>query len=323
MMHDTAVAQNRNLMRSLRLNLVEAKRDFSAFLTLWKYMQMKKQREEKNFSWKKKALAVVIFLVVATLAAYLTANAQPILDNKPVNPTTTIFTSVTNPDVSHRGRAPEPSSILLMGSGFLAALVRFARRRFDEFKRGFDIVVSFIGLIVSLPVLLLSIFLIKVTSPGPAFYRQTRVGKKGGIFDILKLRTMICNAELQTGPVWAKENDPRVTSFGKFLRKSRIDEIPQLVNVLKGEMSLIGPRPERPEFVDILSKEIVDYQKRLNVRPGITGLAQIKQDYDATIKDVRKKVKLDLLYIKRMCFLTDFRILLGTVSVVLTGRGAR
>jgi lipopolysaccharide/colanic/teichoic acid biosynthesis glycosyltransferase len=280
-------------------------------------------KEFKIFSFKKKALSVVFFLIVISLVAFLSANAQPVFDKKPFDPAATFISTSTTHDVSNRGRAPEPSTIVLMSSGILAGIVRFARRRFDEFKRGFDMVVAFVGLIITAPVLLGAMVIIKITSPGPMLYRQTRVGKNGEIFDIFKLRTMVCNAELQTGPVWAKENDPRVTSFGKFLRKSRIDEIPQLVNVLKGEMSLIGPRPERPEFVDKLSKEIVDYQKRLQVRPGITGLAQIRLSYDATIKDVKNKVRLDLLYIKRMCFLTDLRILLSTVSVVIMGKGAR
>jgi len=269
------------------------------------------------FSLRKKALAIAVIVALCTVAVMWTASAQPF------DPNTAVYTSQNSVDTSNRGHAPEPRTIALMLSGFIAAVIRFARRRFDEFKRGFDIVVSLIGLIVTSPILFISILILKLTSPGPALFRQTRVGMNGYFFDIFKLRTMVVNAESQTGPVWARENDPRVTSFGKFLRKSRIDEIPQLVNVLKGEMSIIGPRPERPEFVNILSKEISDYQKRLQVRPGITGLAQTKQAYDATIKDVRKKVKFDLLYIKRMCFLTDLRILLGTVSVVLTGRGAR
>ena len=266
---------------------------------------------------KRKAVAVVAIVALCMVAAIFTANAQPF------DPNTAVYTSQNSIDTTNRGRAPEPSTIALMLSGFIAALVRFARRRFDEFKRGFDIVVSIVGLIVSFPILLISILILKVTSHGPALFRQTRVGMNGYFFDIFKLRTMVVNAESQTGPVWARENDPRVTSFGKFLRRSRFDEIPQLVNVLRGEMSIIGPRPERPEFVNILSREICDYQKRLQVRPGITGLAQIKQAYDVTIKDVRRKVKFDLLYIKRMCFLTDLRILFGTVAVVLTGRGAR
>lgn len=274
-------------------------------------------KEFRVFSFRKKALAVAVIVVLATVAVIFTANAQPF------DPNTALYSSQNSIDTSNRGRAPEPSTVALMGSGILAGIVRFARRRFAEFKRGFDIVVSIAGLLVTLPVVLISILIIKVTSPGHAFFKQMRVGVGGELFELYKLRTMVLDAEKQTGPVWAKENDPRITPFGMFLRKSRIDEIPQLVNVLKGDMSIIGPRPERPEFVNMLSKEIFDYQKRLAVRPGITGLAQIKQAYDSTIKDVRRKVKFDLLYIKRMCFLTDLRIIFGTVAVVLTGRGAR
>jgi len=262
-------------------------------------------------------LIVAVIAIICTAGIIFTANAQPF------DPNTAVYSTQNSIDTSDRGRAPEPSTIALMLSGFVAAFVRFARRRFAEFKRCFDIAASLAGLILSFPFVLISVVITKITSPGPVLFRQVRVGKNGELFELYKLRTMIVDAEDQTGPVWAKEDDPRITPFGKFLRKSRIDEIPQLVNVLKGQMSLIGPRPERPEFVSKLCDEICDYQKRLKVRPGITGLAQIKQSYDATIKDVRKKVKLDLLYIKRMCFLTDLRILLGTVSVVLTGRGAR
>jgi len=282
-------------------------------------------REFKFFSWKKKALSVLVLVAVGSLAVLLTAYAQPLAKGagETVNPNVALVASQAHYDTTDRGRAPEPSTMVLMGSGFLAALVRFARRRFAEFKRGFDIVVSILSLIITLPVLLAAMAFIKLTSPGPVFYLQKRVGKDGLIFDMLKLRTMVADAEKDTGPVWAAQNDPRVTPVGRFLRKSRIDEIPQLVNVLAGHMSIIGPRPERPEFVGKLSGEIGDYNKRLDVRPGITGLAQIRQDYDTTLRDVRRKVKFDLLYIKRMCFLTDLRIVLSTVVVVLMGKGAR
>lgn len=273
----------------------------------------------KIFSFKKKAFSVALLLVLCFTAVLTIAQAQPVS----VDPNSAVFTSQNKIDTSNRGRAPEPSTVALMSSGFLAAMIRFARRKFDEFKRGLDVAMSIVGLIISLPILAFAIILIKMSSKGPVLFRQTRVGRDGEVFELFKLRTMVFDAEKQTGPVWAKENDPRVTSVGKFLRKSHVDEIPQLVNVLKGEMSLIGPRPERPEFVSKLSGEISDYPKRLRIRPGITGLAQVKHSYDSNIRDVRKKVKLDLLYIKRMCFLTDLRILLNTVAVVLTGRGAR
>ncbi len=218
---------------------------------------------------------------------------------------------------------PGATSAALIGGGLLNMLVRFARRRFHDFKRGMDILFSSLGLLILSPLLVLVSILIKVTSPGPVFFRQERIGKNRCIFDMYKLRTMRLDAENDTGPVWARENDPRVTPVGKILRKSHIDEIPQLINVLKGEMSVVGPRPERPIFVAGLSKEIKDYTKRLAIRPGITGLAQVLHKYDETIEDVKKKIKLDLLYIREMCLMTDLRILIRTVLVVLTGKGAR
>lgn len=134
---------------------------------------------------------------------------------------------------------------------------------------------------------------------------------------------MRVDAEKETGPVWAEHNDPRLIPIGRFLRKAHIDEIPQFINILKGEMSLIGPRPERPVFVQKFKEEITDYEKRLAVKPGLTGLAQVWHTYDATIEDVRKKIKYDLLYIKKLCLWTDVRILFRTVRVVFTGEGAR
>ena len=134
---------------------------------------------------------------------------------------------------------------------------------------------------------------------------------------------MKVDAEKETGPVWASENDKRLTPIGRFLRKSHIDELPQLINIWKGEMSLIGPRPERPIFVEKFKAEIPGYEKRLHVKPGITGLAQVWHRYDETIEDVKKKLKYDILYVKKMCLWSDFNIILRTVRVVLTGEGAR
>lgn len=219
---------------------------------------------------------------------------------------------------------PEPASIALISTGGLFGyIIRFARRRFQEFKRCFDIVVSVVGLIITLPILATTAIFIKIVSPGPAFFKQDRVGIGGNLFKIYKLRTMRVDAEEMTGPMWAQEDDPRLIKFGKMIRKSHIDELPQLVNVLKGEMSIVGPRPERPEFVKTLSEHISEYQKRLDVKPGITGLAQVWHKYDETIKDVKKKIKLDLLYIRKMCLWVDMRILASTIVAVLTGRGAR
>ena len=157
---------------------------------------------------------------------------------------------------------------------------------------------------------------------GPVFYSQIRSGKDGIPFEIYKFRSMKVDAEKNTGAVWAQSKDDRITPIGRFLRKSRVDEIPQFINVLKCDMSIIGPRPERPVFVDQLKVQITDYPKRLSVKPGITGLAQVCHRYDQNIMDVRKKVKYDILYIKKMSAGTDINIVARTFGVILTGFGA-
>lgn len=227
-----------------------------------------------------------------------------------------------NPD-SPRSRAPEPSTLALLGSGFLGMIISFVRRTYYIAKRIFDVLVSAVAIIILSPLFLLATFLIKTTSKGPIIFTQIRVGKDGQLFKIFKFRTMKVDAEKETGPVWAAQDDPRLIPVGKFLRKSHMDEIPQFFNVLRGEMSVIGPRPERPEFVAELKKKIPEYEKRLMVKPGITGLAQVWHRYDETVEDVRKKIKYDLLYIKKVCLWTDLRIFLRTFRVVLTGEGAR
>jgi len=190
-------------------------------------------------------------------------------------------------------------------------------------KRVIDLVGSMIAFVVLSPFFIFTALFIKMFSQGPVFFRQTRVGQHGRNFEIYKFRTMKVDAEKYSGPVWATKNDNRLIPGGDFLRRSKIDEIPQFINVLKGEMSIIGPRPERPFFVERLKSQIFDYEKRLKIKPGITGLAQVLHRADETINDVRKKIKYDILYIKRMCLWTDVRILVKTVRVVLTGAVAR
>ncbi|HRI45817.1 MAG TPA: undecaprenyl-phosphate glucose phosphotransferase [Ignavibacteriaceae bacterium] len=188
-------------------------------------------------------------------------------------------------------------------------------------KRILDILLSFIILIVASPVFLLIGIAIKLDSKGPVFYRQERCGLNGKLFKVIKFRSMRQDAEKATGPVWSQKDDPRVTKVGKFLRKVRLDEIPQFINVLKGEMSLVGPRPERPYFVEKLSIEIPYYKRRLKVKPGITGWAQVKHKYDETIEDVKEKIKFDLFYIENMSLRMDFKILFRTIFVVMFGKG--
>jgi lipopolysaccharide/colanic/teichoic acid biosynthesis glycosyltransferase len=163
-----------------------------------------------------------------------------------------------------------------------------------------------------LPVVLLAALLVKLTSKGPAFYTQTRVGKDGKLFTILKLRTMFDNCEAVSGPRWSLPGDPRVTPVGWLLRATHLDELPQLLNVLRGEMSLVGPRPERPEFVPQLEKALPAYRQRLNVRPGVTGLAQVLLPPDSDIESVRRKLSHDLWYVRRLSPWLDLRLLVCT-----------
>lgn len=190
-----------------------------------------------------------------------------------------------------------------------------------KLKRLLDIVVSIIILVISLPVTLLTALAIKLDSEGPVFFTQERMGMNGKIFKMIKFRSMRKDAEKLTGPVWSQKNDPRVTRVGKIIRKLRIDEIPQFINVLKGDMSVVGPRPERPYFVEKLSQEIPYYKRRLKVRPGITGWAQVKHKYDESIEDVKIKLRYDLFYIENMSIRMDLKILFRTVFVVLFGKG--
>jgi sugar transferase (PEP-CTERM system associated) len=206
---------------------------------------------------------------------------------------------------------------LLFSSGF--RLSRFL----VIYKRLASIAVSIVGLILCLPFLPFVALAIKLSSPGPLLYHQRRVGKDDIIFYCHKFRTMRADAEADTGPTWAGDEDPRITSVGRFLRTSRLDEIPQLWNVLKGDMSLVGPRPERPEFIEWLKKEIPFYNLRHTVRPGITGWAQVRYKYGSTVEDAKEKLRYDLFYIKNMSPGLDALIFFDTIKTILLGRGAQ
>lgn len=228
------------------------------------------------------------------------------------------------------------------------ALIRAMVNRFV--KRTLDILGALCGIILCTPFWILIPAVIKLDSHGPVFYTQTRVGINrrrknrrcfplsqrddrrgedrrsvnymGKPFQVMKFRTMVQDAEKLSGPVWATKGDPRITKLGKFLRKTRLDEIPQFFNVLKGDMSLVGPRPERPSFVRELSTKVANYSGRLDVKPGLTGLAQIENGYDSSIESVNEKVRFDLLYIRNWSLWNDFKIMVKTVVVVFTGKGA-
>ena len=188
-------------------------------------------------------------------------------------------------------------------------------------KRCVDLIASAVGLLVAAPIMALIALAIKLDSKGPVLYCQERVGRFGETFQMYKFRTMRVNAEVD-GPVWAvRDHDPRVTGVGTFLRRTHLDELPQILNVLMGDMSLVGPRPERPCFVETLDRAIPRYDQRLLIKPGITGLAQVHYRYDQTIADVKRKLRFGLFYVKRMCLVLDLRILAWTFFVVVTGRG--
>jgi len=192
-------------------------------------------------------------------------------------------------------------------------------------KRLMDIILSVIGLILSLPLFLITIFLIKITSPGPVFFKQKRIGRNNQEFYLLKFRSMYVtkedgSAEAKTGPVRTRPDDERRTPIGKIIRRLSIDELPQLINVLKGEMSLVGPRPERPEFVEVYKKEIPSYNSRHRVKPGITGWAQVNGLRGFT--SIEERLRYDLYYIENWSLLFDLKILLKTIGVVLKGQEA-
>jgi exopolysaccharide biosynthesis polyprenyl glycosylphosphotransferase len=190
-------------------------------------------------------------------------------------------------------------------------------------KRAVDIALALVGLALTAPVMALVALVVKLDSRGPVLFRQERVGQYGRIFVLKKFRSMRENAEEHGRAVWATRNDPRVTRVGWFLRRSRLDELPQLVNVLAGDMSFIGPRPERPEFVRLLQQRIPFYMERQSVKPGLTGWAQVRHHYAASVDDTVEKLQYDLYYIKNLSLFLDLLILVSTIQVVLFGRGAR
>jgi len=208
-------------------------------------------------------------------------------------------------------------SWLIFADGFRFSSV------FRLIRRAVNFTVALLGLILSLPLLPFIVLAVRLDSRGPVLYRQQRVGRRGAIFYCYKFRTMRVDAEADTGATWAADDDPRITRVGRFLRSSRLDEIPQLWCVLRGDMHFVGPRPERPEFVEWLSKEIPYYGVRHVVRPGITGWAQVQYKYGNTLADAREKLQYDLFYIKNASLGLDLLIIFQTIKIVLLGRGAR
>ena len=206
---------------------------------------------------------------------------------------------------------------LIFGEGFSQGAIRTVA------KRIFDVLCSLLLLALAAPLMLVTVVLIKLESQGPALYRQTRVGLGGRHFDVIKFRSMRVDAEKDGKPQWAAVKDDRITKVGDVMRKFRIDELPQLFNVLKGEMSLVGPRPERPFFVEQLTQQIPYYAVRQSVKPGVTGWAQVRYHYGSTVEDSQEKLQFDLYYVKNHSLFLDMVVLFETVAVVLLGKGAR
>jgi sugar transferase (PEP-CTERM system associated) len=205
---------------------------------------------------------------------------------------------------------------LIFGDGFSQGALRAVVKRLS------DILFASILILLSLPIMLVTGLLIIAENGFPVFYRQERVGLNGRLFNVIKFRSMRNDAEKDGKPIWAKADDDRTTKVGKIIRKLRIDELPQLFSVLKGDMSLVGPRPERPFFVDQLTKEIPFYAVRHSVKPGVTGWAQVRYHYGATVEDSAEKLQYDLYYVKNHSLFLDLVVLFETIGVVLTGKGA-
>jgi exopolysaccharide biosynthesis polyprenyl glycosylphosphotransferase len=198
-----------------------------------------------------------------------------------------------------------------------------AKHRYMRIKRVIDILSASILFVLSLPLWLILFPIVRIQTGGRLLFRQERVGQNGRHFTMYKFRSMVVDAEKGVGPVWAGENDPRIVRIGRLIRKLRVDEVPQLINVVKGDMSMIGPRPERPYFVDIFTRSLPFYSRRLSIKPGITGWSQIQHKYDESLDDVKEKLKYDMYYMDNMCLSLDIEIFFRTIWVMLIGKGAR
>lgn len=210
---------------------------------------------------------------------------------------------------------PEPLTVVMVGAGGGSVLLELARRQFRVAKELMDVVGGVTAMILFAPVMLLCALIIKLADPdGPVLYRQVRVGLNGRLFTIYKLRSMYVDAEKHGRAQRAGQDDPRVIPWCRWMRMSHVDELPQLVNILRGEMSLVGPRPERPELFEDLSREMPDFEKRLAVKPGLTGLAQIKNGYDTDAASVKRKLEYDLQYIENMSLSQEIKLLFATFA---------
>jgi sugar transferase (PEP-CTERM system associated) len=256
--------------------------------------------------------------LVIAIADRRGASLQPLLEARMQGITITNYLSFWERETRRVHLHALDPSWLIYSDGFRMGTLTNA-----FLKRALDIVASGGLLLFTLPTLLLAAIAIRLDSPGPILYRQERVGKNGTLFNIYKFRTMRADSESNGIPQWAAHHDPRITRVGWFLRMARIDELPQILNVLRGDMSFVGPRPERPFFVDGLSKSIPYYSERHRVRPGITGWAQINYVYGASVEDAKVKLSYDLYYIKNYSFLFDLLIILSTAEAVFLKGGAR